>query len=157
MTLKTHLALNTVHFDDAVTFYRAFLGAEPVKLRGGYAKFDLDQPPLNLTLNQAPEGMTLNGPDGAGQINHLGVQVSSTEDVSAAAERLRSTGLVTLEERDTDCCYALQDKVWVADPDGNRWEVFVVKVADTGPEAVPEGTPACGCGPECCTEESAAA
>ena len=131
-TLKTHISLNTARFDDAVTFYRAFLGAEPVKRRNGYAKFDIEQPPLNLTLEQVPEGTELLGSAGLGQINHLGIQVSSTQEVEKTTERLRATGLVTLEERDTDCCYALQDKVWVADPDGHRWEVFVVKVADTG-------------------------
>lgn len=126
-TLKTHLALNTARFDDAVAFYRAFFGTEPVKHKPGYAKFDVAQPPLNLTLNAASEVVP-------GALNHLGIQVGSTADVDAAKARLVDLGLPIDEERGTDCCYALQDKVWVADPDGNRWEVFVVNVADTRPE-----------------------
>lgn len=123
---KVHIALNTGNFEKSVAFYRAFFGREPVKLAPGYAKFDLDTPALNFTLNAAE----VSGP---GALNHLGFQVGSTAEVDAAKERLEASGLITLSERDTDCCYALQDKVWVADPDGYRWEVFVVKVGDTRP------------------------
>jgi catechol 2,3-dioxygenase-like lactoylglutathione lyase family enzyme len=126
MSLKVHVALNTPQFEQSVAFYRAFLGLEPVKLKPGYAKFDVADPPLNLTLNEGPAPTV-------GALSHLGVQVASTEAVLAATERLRSAGLAPEEEHDTDCCYALQDKVWVKDPNGNRWEVFVVKVADTQP------------------------
>jgi catechol 2,3-dioxygenase-like lactoylglutathione lyase family enzyme len=126
MSLKVHVALNTPHFDQSVTFYRAFLGLEPVKLKPGYAKFDVADPPLNLTLNEGPAPTP-------GALSHLGVQVSTTEAVLAATDRLRAAGLITEEEHGKDCCYALQDKVWVKDPNGNRWEVFVVKVSDTQP------------------------
>ncbi|MEM9292463.1 MAG: ArsI/CadI family heavy metal resistance metalloenzyme [Acidobacteriota bacterium] len=129
MALKTHLALNTPDFAKSLAFYRAFFGQEPVKQREGYAKFDLAEPGLNLTLNAVDQPLAQDGPGG---INHLGIQVSSTAEVKAAAERLSSAGLATWEENDTDCCYALQDKVWVRDPDGNGWEIFVVKVADIG-------------------------
>lgn len=147
--LKTHLALNTARFDQAVAFYRAFFGAEPVKHKPGYAKFDVANPPLNLTLNAADEVVP-------GALNHLGVQVASTAEVEAAIERLAAAGLELLEERGADCCYALQDKVWVSDPDGNRWEVFVVQVADTRPELTAAGEAAtascCGTG-EVATDE----
>jgi catechol 2,3-dioxygenase-like lactoylglutathione lyase family enzyme len=126
MSLKVHLALNTPQFEQSVAFYRAFLGLEPVKLKPGYAKFDVADPPLNLTLNEAPA-------QSPSALNHLGIQVSSSEAVHEATDRLRAAGLVEKEEHDTDCCYALQDKVWVKDPNGNRWEVFVVKVGDTQP------------------------
>ena len=126
MSPKVHVALNTPQFEQSVAFYRAFLGLEPVKLKPGYAKFDAADPPLNLTLNEgdAPS---------RGALSHLGIQVSSTEAVRAATERFRAAGLAFDEEHGTDCCYALQDKVWVKDPNGNRWEVFVVKVPDTQP------------------------
>ena len=122
--LKAHVALNTPHFEESVRFYRAFLGLEPVKLKPGYAKFDVAEPGLNLTLNASPDR-------GVGALNHLGIQVQSTAAVREAAERLKAEGLATFEEENTDCCYALQDKVWVTDPNGYKWEVFVVKVGDT--------------------------
>jgi len=123
--VKVHVALNTPRFDESVRFYRTFLGLEPVKLKPGYAKFDVIEPGLNLTLNASK------GIDSPGALNHLGIQMQSTDAVKAAAERLKAEGLATFEEENTDCCYALQDKVWVTDPNGYRWEVFVVKVGDT--------------------------
>ena len=118
--LKAHLALNTPHFEESVRFYRAFLGLEPVKLKPGYAKFDVAEPPLNLTLNASTTSCL-------GALNHLGIQVASTAAVEEAKRRLEAAGLATWEERNADCCYALQDKIWVTDPNGYRWEVFVVK------------------------------
>ena len=142
--MKVHVALNTPRFDESVRFYRTFLGLEPVKLKPGYAKFDVAEPALNLTLNASPDV-------GAGALNHLGIQVASTAAVKAAAVRLQTEGLATFEEADVDCCYALQDKIWVADPNGYRWEVFVVKVGDTQPDvtAGPSSTAAC-CAETCC-------
>lgn len=166
MTLKTHIALNTSDFDRSLAFYRAFFGQDPVKSREGYAKFDLDNPGLNLTLNarsqrEANEASETSEADvatpnlprkeqnGPRDLNHLGIQVGSTAEVDAAAQRLKDAGLATWDERDTDCCYALQDKVWVQDPDGNGWEIFVVKVADTGAEA-PTPKQASGVVAACC-------
>jgi catechol 2,3-dioxygenase-like lactoylglutathione lyase family enzyme len=125
--LKVHIALNTPAFAESVAFYQAFFGQAPVKHKPGYAKFDVQDPPLNLTLNEVPAAAP-------GALNHLGIQVASTTAVHEAAGRLRAAGLATLAEKDTDCCYALQDKIWVTDPNGYRWEIFVVKVADTQPE-----------------------
>ena len=125
--LKVHLALNTEKFAESVSFYKAFLGKDPVKLKPGYAKFEVEEPGLNLTLNEGPVA-------NQGALNHLGIQVSSTHEVVAATARLKAAGLLTREEVNTDCCYALQDKVWVKDPNGYEWEVFTVKVSDTRPD-----------------------
>ena len=145
--MKVHVALNTPRFDESVRFYRTFLGLEPVKHKPGYAKFDVQEPALNLTLNASPNVS-------AGALNHLGIQVASTAAVREAADRLKAEGLATFEEADTDCCYALQDKVWVTDPNGYKWEVFVVKVGDTKPEltaaAAAEADACCPSG--CCAE-----
>lgn len=132
--LKIHVSLNVTDLENSVTFYRAMFGVAPVKHKVDYAKFDIATPPLNLTLN-----LTENLQQG-GTLSHLGVQVESSKDVQAAIDRFKEAGLALFEEKDTNCCYALQDKVWVTDPDGNRWEVFVVKVGDTAPEQNVEAT-----------------
>lgn len=126
--LKTHVALNVTNIEKSVAFYQAMFGITPVKHKVDYAKFDLVNPPLNLTLNLAENVQR------GGALSHLGVQVDNSLDVQAAIHRFKEAGLALFEENNTDCCYAVQDKVWVTDPDGNRWEVFVVKVADTTPE-----------------------
>jgi catechol 2,3-dioxygenase-like lactoylglutathione lyase family enzyme len=143
--MKVHVALNTPRFDESVRFYRTFLGLEPVKLKPGYAKFDVAEPALNLTLNASPDR------EGTGALNHLGIEVPSTAAVREAAARLKTEGLATFEEGDVDCCYALQDKVWVTDPNGYRWEVFVVKVGDTKPDVTVQAADAC-CPSGCCAE-----
>lgn len=117
--LKAHLALNVKDVERSTEFYRKMLGIDPSKVRAGYAKFDVRNPPLNLTLNQVPFG------DG-GALSHLGIQVASTDDVLAVREQWQRAGLVTRDEMGTNCCYAIQDKTWVRDPDGNGWEVFAV-------------------------------
>jgi catechol 2,3-dioxygenase-like lactoylglutathione lyase family enzyme len=117
--LKAHLAINVKDVNRSLAFYRQLWGIEPSKVRAGYAKFDVQNPPLNFTLNEAPFNER-------GALSHLGIQVSSTADVLATRERWAAAGLLTREEMQTSCCYALQDKAWVRDPDGNEWEVFVV-------------------------------
>lgn len=148
---KVHVALNVSDFNKSVRFYQAMFGLEPVKLKPGYAKFDVSEPALNLTLNYIGEVKE------QGALNHLGIQVNSTEAVLQAKERLQARGLATFDEMSTDCCYALQDKIWVTDPNGYRWEIFVVKIGDTAPElnvpltettAIAEKS--C-CAPSCCT------
>lgn len=118
-TLKAHVAINVKDVDESIEFYKKMLGIDPAKVRTGYAKFDVQNPPLNLTLNQVPF-------TGRGALSHLGIQVASTDDVLAQRERWMEAGLVTRDEMQTNCCYARQDKTWVHDPDGNEWEVFVV-------------------------------
>ena len=117
--LKAHLALNVKNVSESLEFYRKMLGIEPSKVRAGYAKFDVQNPPLNLTLNE-------HACNERGALSHLGIQVASTEDVLATKNRWEAAGLSTRDEMKTNCCYALQDKTWVQDPDGNGWEVFVV-------------------------------
>lgn len=117
--LKAHLALNVRDVEISTEFYKKMLGIEPSKVRAGYAKFDVQNPPLNLTLNQVPFKER-------GALSHLGIQVAETSDVLALRQQWIERGLVTREEMQTNCCYALQDKAWVSDPDGNEWEVFVV-------------------------------
>ena len=117
--LKPHVSLNVSNVDASVAFYEKVFGVAATKRRPGYAKFDLASPSLNLTMQEAPRSGV--------NASHFGVQVASTEDVAAAWSRFKNAGLPTKTESDTTCCYALQDKVWVEDPDGNMWEVFVVK------------------------------
>lgn len=126
-TLKAHLAINVRNTEQSIEFYQKMFGIEPSKVRTGYAKFDVENPPLNFTVNQVPF-------DSPGALSHLGIQVASTDDVIAMRDRWQAIGLSTREEMDTSCCYAVQDKAWVRDPDGNEWEVFVVK-EDNLPEA----------------------
>jgi catechol 2,3-dioxygenase-like lactoylglutathione lyase family enzyme len=131
--LKAHLALNVHNVEQSIEFYKKMLGIEPSKVRTGYAKFDVQNPPLNLTLNEHLF-------TGGGALSHLGIQVASTGDVLRTRERWADAGLVTRDEMQTSCCYAVQDKTWVRDPDGNEWEVFVV-LQDNLAESAP-----CECG-----------
>ena len=117
--LKPHVSLNVSNIEASVAFYERVFQVKASKLRPGYAKFDLKEPSLNLTMQEAPRTGV--------NASHFGVQVASSEDVAAAWTRFKEAGLKTLTEENTECCYALQDKVWVEDPDGNSWEVFVVK------------------------------
>lgn len=118
-TLKAHLAINVSDVETSIDFYKRMLGIEPSKVRTGYAKFDVANPPLNLTLNQVAF-------EGKGALSHMGIQVATSDDVVAMREQWTQRGLVPRDELQTECCYALQDKAWVNDPDGNEWEVFVV-------------------------------
>jgi catechol 2,3-dioxygenase-like lactoylglutathione lyase family enzyme len=117
--VKPHVSLNVSSVERSVEFYEKAFGVSATKRRPGYAKFDLQSPSLNLSMVEAPRTGV--------NASHFGIQVASTEDVLEATRRFAAAGLKTLSEQDTACCYALQDKVWVEDPDGNSWEVFVVK------------------------------
>lgn len=154
-TLKPHISLNVKNVEQSVDFYKKLFGIEPMKFikgktsthsivkdrlgedsempRFGYAKFDVQNPPLNFVLNEVAYT------DG-GSLSHLGIQVESTDDVLKTRERWVESGLLTVDEMKVDCCYALQDKTWARDPDGNEWEVFVV-LENTEPNA-----DACSCG-----------
>ena len=116
---RVQLSINVGDFDAAVAFYTRLFGVGPAKLRPGYANFALDDPPLKLVLNSPG-----NGPGGT--INHLGVEVGSTDDVTQAEDRLAASGLPVEAEPGAVCCYARQDKVWVRDPDGVAWEYYTV-------------------------------
>lgn len=130
---KLHVSLNVSNVANSVDFYRLFFGAEPVKLKADYAKFDLTDPAINFTMNQRqPDERT-----DQGRLSHLGIQVGSHDEVDAARGRLAAAGMVSLDEQDTVCCYARQDKVWATDPDGNRWEIFYVMEADVEADHYP--------------------
>ena len=134
--LKVHVSVNVRDVAKSIDFYRRMLGVEPSKVRTGYAKFDVQNPPVNLVLNEVPD---LAGP---GALSHLGIQVGSTDDVLATRLRWERVGLVTRDEMQTSCCYAKQDKSWVRDPDGNEWEVFVV-LEDNLPETAATSASCC--------------
>jgi catechol 2,3-dioxygenase-like lactoylglutathione lyase family enzyme len=111
------LALNVSNLDDAITFYSRLFNTEPAKVRPGYANFAVVEPPLKLVLIEGAVGGTL---------NHLGVEVETTDEVASTQTRLSGEGLTTATEENVACCYAVQDKVWVDDPDGAPWEVYTV-------------------------------
>jgi catechol 2,3-dioxygenase-like lactoylglutathione lyase family enzyme len=116
---RLQLALNVNDIDEAVTFYSKLFGAEPAKRRPGYANFALAEPPLKLVL--------LENPGQGGTLNHLGVEVPDIDAVDAAQARLAGSGLASVDERNTTCCYARQDKFWVTGPsDGESWEFYTV-------------------------------
>jgi catechol 2,3-dioxygenase-like lactoylglutathione lyase family enzyme len=116
---RVQLSINVSDLDAAVSFYSRLFGVEPAKLRAGYANFAVDDPPLKLVLNSPG-----NGPGGT--INHLGVEVGSTEEVDRADTRLAAAGITTVSEPGATCCYARQDKTWAHDPDGVPWEYYTV-------------------------------
>ncbi|HKE66344.1 MAG TPA: ArsI/CadI family heavy metal resistance metalloenzyme [Micromonosporaceae bacterium] len=122
---RVQLALRVADLEGSVDFYSKLFGIEPAKRRPGYANFAIDVPPLKLVLIEGATGQPT-------VMDHLGVEVFSGEEVTAAAQRLTDLGLVTASEENTECCYALQDKVWVRGPGDEPWEVYVVKSdADT--------------------------
>ncbi|MFU8851604.1 ArsI/CadI family heavy metal resistance metalloenzyme [Micromonospora sp. SL1-18] len=141
---RVQLALRVSDLDGSVAFYAKLFGAEPAKRRPGYANFAIENPPLKLVLLEGE-------PDQSTVLDHLGVEVFSTDEVNAATRRLADAGLITLEENDTECCYALQDKVWVRGPGNEPWEVYTVKADSAQLEKATAGA--------CCTpaaEEEAA-
>jgi len=145
-SLRPHLAINVSDVERSVPFYAALFGAEPEKVRPGYAKFSLADPALNFTLNEG-------GRTELGTFNHAGIEVAGSQAVMAAKERLVEKGLATFDEMDATCCYARQDKIWVRDPDGTPWEVFTRhadadEAGDVG-MVTAEGEP-CGCAESGC-------
>jgi catechol 2,3-dioxygenase-like lactoylglutathione lyase family enzyme len=140
---RVQLALNVADIDKAVDFYSKLFGAEPAKRRPGYANFAIVDPPLKLVLLES--AATENGV--TGRLNHLGVEVGSTDDVLAARRRLADEGLATADEDEVTCCYAVQDKVWTDDPDGAPWEIYTVLADVEGQgETCSVVEPACDCG-----------
>jgi catechol 2,3-dioxygenase-like lactoylglutathione lyase family enzyme len=115
---RVQLALNVKDVEEAVTFYSKLFGTGPAKVRPGYANFAIDEPPLKLVL--------IENAGAASPLNHLGVEVASTDEVVSARSRLAEAGLATANEASVECCYALQDKVWVGAPDGEPWEIYTV-------------------------------
>jgi len=130
---RMHVSMFVGDLEETVKFYQVFFGQPPTKHLADYAKFEVSEPPLVISFNPDRK------PTPGGAVNHLGVQVKSTDIVMAMKERFAAAGFLTDEEVATPCCYAVQTKVWVGDPDGNRWEVYVVTEADADE----------GCGPDC--------
>ena len=146
---RVQLALRVSDLEGSVAFYSTLFGVEPTKLRPGYANFAIAEPPLKLVLLEGEA-------DQPTVMDHLGVEVQTTEQVTAAADRFTDAGLATFEQNDTSCCYALQDKVWVQGPGQEPWEVYVVKAdSDTLGTSTTQGpqVDAC-CGTTvCCTPD----
>jgi catechol 2,3-dioxygenase-like lactoylglutathione lyase family enzyme len=115
---RVQLALNVSDLDQAVDFYSKLFATEPAKRRPGYANFAVAEPPLKLVL--------IEGVGDPGSLNHLGVEVESTDEVNAANTRLTGEGLACATEEEVSCCFAVQDKVWVDAPDGEPWEIYTV-------------------------------
>jgi catechol 2,3-dioxygenase-like lactoylglutathione lyase family enzyme len=123
---RVQLALNVENLDDAIDFYSKLFATPPAKVRPGYANFAVAEPPLKLVL--------VEGVGAPGSLNHLGVEVESTEEVAATQRRLSADGVATATEDQVECCFALQDKVWVDGPGGEPWEIYTV-LADVEHEA----------------------
>jgi catechol 2,3-dioxygenase-like lactoylglutathione lyase family enzyme len=117
---RVQLALSVADLEGSIAFYSRLFGAEPAKRRPGYANFAIADPPLKLVLIEGQPGEPT-------RMDHLGVEVQTAEEVTAATTRLAAEGLATATEEDTACCYAVQDKVWVTGPGDEPWEVYVVK------------------------------
>lgn len=128
---RVHISLDVTDVEASLPFYMVLFNARPTKRRGDYAKFELAEPRLNITLNHHDESHASSG--------HYGIQVKTSTAVRQATERLSAAGFAITEEAQTACCYAVQSKIWVVDPDGNRWEVFLVTEAEADE----------GCGPDC--------
>ena len=140
MAASVHVSLNVTDLDRSVDFYRRFLG-EPAKLKSDYAKFVGTEPEIHLALQPAVLSTA------AGTLSHLGIRVDSTQEVRKWKAALHERGVQTEEETRETCCYAVQDKFWLSDPDGNRWEVYTVLEDIEQPRAE---TSAC-CATDCCT------
>lgn len=121
METALHLSLNVSDLARSRDFYAAFFGISPAKEKPGYVKFVTSEPTLHLALNE-----TGRRPDPKGSLSHLGLRVGTAGEVDAWKERVTERGVASFNEKDTTCCYARQDKFWVSDPDGNRWEVYTV-------------------------------
>lgn len=144
---RAHIGLAVENVDRSAAFYQSLFDTPPSKVRAGYARFEVADPPLNLSLVETGQST---GP--ADSISHYGIQVKSTAAVVEMQNRLESAGLGTRAEESVECCHAVQDKVWIVDPDGHRWEVFVV-LDDAPLEGTNESEACCSAtqGEPCCT------
>jgi catechol 2,3-dioxygenase-like lactoylglutathione lyase family enzyme len=140
MDPKLHVSLDVKNVEDSVRFYSTLFGTQPTKLKSGYAKFDLEQPAINLTMHEKRH-CCLQG------LSHMGIRVDSTEQVLAYRQRLEAAGIPILEEKEVVCCHALQDKIWAEDPTGYRWEVYVFKgdVEESQTKRSAEAEKMCAC------------
>ena len=146
--MKTHISLNVRDVQASVEYYQKVFGVAPQKQASGYAKFDLNAPGLNFSLISAPADIS--------QVNHLGIEVETADELAIWEQRLQQHGLVDRVEQETECCFARQNKVWFTDPDGNQWEIFSVleqlpvtmTLKETGcctPSSASASPSGCGC------------
>jgi catechol 2,3-dioxygenase-like lactoylglutathione lyase family enzyme len=149
VTGRIQLALNVDDLGESIAFYSKLFGTEPAKVRPGYANFSIADPPLKLVL--------IEGHGDGGTLNHLGVEVASTEEVARAQRRLSGEGLATATEEGVACCYAVQDKVWVDGPDAEPWEIYTVLADVEMPAGQLRTTEPGSCGPAACCDATAAA
>lgn len=145
---RVQLAMNVTDLDKAIDFYSKLFSTEPAKVRPGYANFAIADPPLKVVLIEGTAATTL---------NHLGIEVESIDDVASAKDRLTQAGLATATEEKVACCYAVQDKVWVDDPDGAPWEVYTVLADVEMPggqlrDVTPSDALCCGTEAHCCPQ-----
>jgi hypothetical protein len=150
---RVQLALNVSDLDEAVEFYSKLFATEPAKLRSGYANFAVADPPLKLVLIE-------DATKAPGSLNHLGVEVATTEEVTAAHTRLTAEDLPTVTEEQVNCCFAVQDKVWVDGPGGEPWEIYTVLADADMPAgelrtADPSGAACCASRPDLAVTDSA--
>ncbi|MEZ4752082.1 MAG: ArsI/CadI family heavy metal resistance metalloenzyme [Bdellovibrionota bacterium] len=117
--MRTHVSIDVENVSKSVEFYEKVFGAAPQKQTADYAKFDLADPSLNFSMQKRENGSI-------SKVNHFGIEVESEAAVREWEQKLSAAGIQSSAEDKTDCCYALQDKIWFSDPDGNAWEVFVV-------------------------------
>jgi catechol 2,3-dioxygenase-like lactoylglutathione lyase family enzyme len=146
---RIHMGLAVKSLERSVAFYRSLFGQEPTKTRPGYAKFEVAEPPVNLALNEVGGDTGQNNP-----VAHFGIQVKSTEAVGLIASRLKISGLETRAEENVTCCYVVQNKVWATDPDGNKWEVYVV-LDNEGAHHHSSQDACCADKPQCCEDKAA--
>lgn len=146
---RIHMGLAVKDLERSVAFYTTLFGQGPTKTRPHYAKFEVAEPPVNLALNEVG-GLT--GPNNP--VAHFGIQVKSTEAVGHVTARLNQAGLETSVEENVTCCYAVQNKVWATDPDGNKWEVYVVLDNDSTQHQSTHNA-CCADTPDCCEDKAA--
>jgi catechol 2,3-dioxygenase-like lactoylglutathione lyase family enzyme len=149
---RVQLAINVTDLESSIAFYSNLLSIEPAKVREGYANFAVENPPLKLVLMEQTEAR---GSGIAGALNHLGVEVETADQVAASAARLSEQGMTTDLRENTVCCHALQDKVWVNDPDGVPWEIYTV-LADVQDGSATETSIGDRCAGPGCSDSSAA-
>lgn len=145
---RIHMGLAVQNLERSVAFYRTLFGQQPTKTRPRYAKFEVAEPPVNPALNEVGGATGPNNP-----VAHFGIQVKTSAAVAKVAERLREAGLETAVEDNVTCCYAVQNKVWATDPDGNKWEVYVV--LDNDAARHPSPSACCADRPDCCEDKAA--
>ncbi|HET6574100.1 MAG TPA: ArsI/CadI family heavy metal resistance metalloenzyme [Fimbriiglobus sp.] len=146
---RIHMGLAVKDLERSMGFYRTLFGQGPTKTRPRYAKFEVAEPPVNLALNEVGGDTGPNNP-----VAHFGIQVKSTAAVGAVAARLRDAGLATAAEENVTCCYAVQNKVWATDPDGNKWEVYVV-LDNNAARHHSTRSECCADRPDCCENKAA--